>query len=181
MVFLAGFRIFSSYRKRDVWTSDYGRIRVALVGWVVQVRVPTHWSPMTLKESFDQVVYLQDKHNRHRRYLAQQWWTFAFSSVGTRHSLILTGYLPDRYPSFALLRQTFIEFHHVLPLSHSSFLCCYSCNHSAASWPLCKLEFIASSTHTPSDHVHNLLDVSSSSKTESSSVWLGCFFAKIGA
>jgi len=52
------------------------------------------------------------------------------------------------------------EFHHVLSLSHSSFLCCYSRHHSAASWPLGKLEFIASSTHALSDHVHNLLDVS---------------------
>jgi hypothetical protein len=29
----------------------------------------------TLKESFNQLVYLQDKHNRYRRYLAHQWWT----------------------------------------------------------------------------------------------------------
>lgn len=38
-----------------------------------------HWPPTTLKESFDQLVYLQDKHNRHRRYLAQQCWTFTCS------------------------------------------------------------------------------------------------------
>ena len=30
----------------------------------------------TLKESFDQLVYLQDKHNSHRRYLVHQCWTF---------------------------------------------------------------------------------------------------------
>jgi hypothetical protein len=31
-----------------------------------------HWPPTTIKESFDQLVCLQDKHNRHRRYLAHQ-------------------------------------------------------------------------------------------------------------
>ena len=43
-----------------------------------------HWPPTTLQESFDQLVYLQDKHNRHRRYLAHQWWTFTRSSASTR-------------------------------------------------------------------------------------------------
>ena len=42
------------------------------------------WPPTTFKESFDQLVYLQDKHNRRRRYLAQQWWRFTCSSASTR-------------------------------------------------------------------------------------------------
>jgi hypothetical protein len=40
--------------------------------------------PTTLKESFDQLVYLQDKRNRYRRYLAKEWWTFTCSSASTR-------------------------------------------------------------------------------------------------
>jgi hypothetical protein len=35
-----------------------------------------HWPPTTVKEAFDLLVYQQDLHNHHKRYLAHQWWVF---------------------------------------------------------------------------------------------------------
>ena len=35
-----------------------------------------HWPSTTLKESFDQLVYLQDKHNGYRRLAHQRWTSF---------------------------------------------------------------------------------------------------------
>ena len=43
-----------------------------------------HWPPTSLKEAFDQLYLLQDQHNRHRRYLAHQWWAFVRSQASIR-------------------------------------------------------------------------------------------------
>lgn len=43
-----------------------------------------HWPPTTVKESFDLLVYQQDLHNRHLRYLAHQWWVFTRALSSTR-------------------------------------------------------------------------------------------------
>jgi hypothetical protein len=39
-----------------------------------------------MKEAFDQLVLLQDRHNRHRRYLAHQWWIFVRALASMRPS-----------------------------------------------------------------------------------------------
>ena len=43
-----------------------------------------HWPPTTIQESFDQLVYLHNKHDWHRRYLAHQWRLFVRAQASTR-------------------------------------------------------------------------------------------------
>jgi hypothetical protein len=41
-----------------------------------------HWPPTTHREAFDQLCLMQDPHNRHRRYLSHQWWTYVLELAG---------------------------------------------------------------------------------------------------
>jgi len=41
-----------------------------------------HWPPTSTKEAFDQLVYLTDEHNTHRRYLAHVWWVHVLTEAG---------------------------------------------------------------------------------------------------
>jgi hypothetical protein len=43
-----------------------------------------HWPVSTVNEAFDMLNYLHDEHNKHRRYLAHQWWAFERAKSSTR-------------------------------------------------------------------------------------------------
>jgi hypothetical protein len=60
---------------RDIGRCDCGK---SSIGY-------PHWPPSTVNEAFDQLNYLHNEHNTHRRHLAQRWWSFerAKASVHT--------------------------------------------------------------------------------------------------